>query len=312
VVTSAQLAAASFPAALSGYSFAHQLKATTALSSPANGDYALHRQQIEGYRIARLGWGASGAQPIAYAFQFYATASGIAFVKVSNSAKTRCFYQEFAVAAGWNWVTGTIAGDTSGTWQTTTSAGVIFEIFSAGKAASPATPGSWSATSTTQTTNSTNLLAANNNLTLVTGLIVLPGLELPPSSRAPLIMRPFDQELASVQRYWRSSFPYGTTPADNAGQFGSSIWMEQYGFSSGSFSPRGRVAFVPRMRTTPTVNSYNVGTGTAGQWSDGSGTAGANARVLAAEAGGIILDNSDVTLSAATSWRINWKADARL
>jgi len=46
----------------------------------ANGDYALHRWRVEGYRVARLGWGASGAQPLAYAFQFYSTAAGTAFL----------------------------------------------------------------------------------------------------------------------------------------------------------------------------------------------------------------------------------------
>jgi hypothetical protein len=218
VVTSAQLAAASFPSALPGYSFAHQLKATAALSSPANGDYALHRFRIEGYRVARLGWGAANAQPLAYAFWFYATASGVAFVKVSNSDKSRNHYKEITVASGWNFVSGTIAGDTGGTWDKTNGSGLIVEIFAAGKAASPVSPGAWTATNTTQTTNATNLLGTNNNLTLVTGLILLPGIELPPSDRAALIMRPFDLELRSCRRhFYRAQQPswFGHTNATN-------------------------------------------------------------------------------------------------
>jgi hypothetical protein len=243
VVTSAQLAAASFPSALPGYSFGHQLKATTALSSPANGDYALHRWRIEGYRVARLGWGTSGAQPLAYAFQLYSVASGIAFVRFANSAKDRNYYKELTVAAGWNFFSGTIAGDTSGTWNATNGTGLIVEVYSAGKAASPVAPGSWTATSAVQTTNSTNLLATNNNLTIMTGLIVLPGIELPSASRAPLIMRPFDQEQVACMRYYQKfTFHF---------RFQSSVASQSYNVM---------VFHRPPMRTAPTGLS-TVGAG---------------------------------------------------
>ena len=206
VVKARQLAAASFPAALLCYSNAVELKATTALSSLANGDYARHVALIEGYRIARLGWGASGAQPLAYAFQYYSPRSATIFIKLSNSDRSRCYYDEKAVVIGWNWVTGTVAGDTSGTWNTTSGIGLRLEVFSAGKAASPATAGSWGSTNTTATTGSTqNNLSSANDAAVVTGLIVLPGIELPPSSRAPLVMRPFAHELFECHRTYVDS-----------------------------------------------------------------------------------------------------------
>jgi hypothetical protein len=240
VVTSAQVAAASFPAALPGYSFGHQIKATTALASPANGDYALHRWRIEGYRVARLGWGSAGAQPLAYAFQFYSTASGTAFVKFSNSDRSRNHYKELTVAAGWNFCSGTIAGDSSGTWNAANGNGLIIDVFSAGKAASPVAPGSWTGTNTTQTTNATNLLGTNNNLTIMTGLIVLPGIELPPSDRAPLIMRPFDHEEFECRRhYWKPTI---------ATDFGPGFMIQD------GQNYRRRVIQFPRpMRAVPTV-----------------------------------------------------------
>jgi len=258
VVTSAQLAAASFPSALPGYSFGHQLKATTALSSPANGDYALHRWHIEGYRVARLGWGAAGAQPLAYAFQFYSTASGTAFVKFSNSDKSRNYYKEITVAAGWNFFSGTITGDTSGTWDKSNGNGLIIEVFSAGKAASPVAPGAWTSTNTTQTTSSTNLLGTNNNLTIMTGLIVLPGIELPSSDRAPLIMRPFDQELTLCRRYWEASYDYGTPPGAGT----TAGWCNLYlPAAAGTGEAHLSVRYQVPKRASSTVTLYdNVGT----------------------------------------------------
>jgi hypothetical protein len=242
VVTAAQLAAAGFPVALPGYLFGHSLKATTALSAPANGDYARHTFVTEGYRVARLGWGAAGAQPMAYAFQFYSTVAGTAFVKFKNSNSTRLHYKEFAVAAGWQWIAGTLPGDTAGTWDKSNGTGLIVDIFVAGKAAAPVAPGAWTATDTVQTTNSTNLLGTNNNQTIVTGFIVLPGIELPASDRAPFIARPFDIERLLCLRYlW--VFKPSTSPAAIAtgGAFGASeaLWV---------------LDFKPPMRVTPSFS----------------------------------------------------------
>src|SRR5207253_5612880 len=111
------------------YNNAVELKATTALSSMANGDYAKHIGLIEGYRVARLGWGASGAQSLAYAFQYYSPHSATILVKLSNSDRSRCYYDEKPVLPGWNWVTGTLSGDTSGTWDKTTGIGLRIEVF---------------------------------------------------------------------------------------------------------------------------------------------------------------------------------------
>jgi len=206
VVKARQLTASSFPSVLSGYGNAVELKATTALASLSNGDFAKHIAVIEGYRVARLGWGAAGAQSLAYAFQYFNPAATLQtiLVKLSNSDRSRCYYDEKPVASGWNFVTGSVSGDTSGTWDKTTGTGLRLEVFSAGKAASPATPGSWGSTNTTASSGMTqNILGTNNHAALVTGLIVLPGVELPSASRAPLIMRSMADELRLCRRYFQ-------------------------------------------------------------------------------------------------------------
>ena len=47
-----------------------------------------------------------------------------------------------------------------------------------------------------------NAVAATADLFLITGVVVLPGIEAPSAARSPLIMRPFDQELVTCQRYY--------------------------------------------------------------------------------------------------------------
>jgi Protein of unknown function (DUF2793) len=314
VVKARQLAAGSFPAALSGYSNTLELKATTALASLANGDYAKHVALIEGFRVARLGWGASGAQLLAYAFQYYSPRTATIFVKLSNSDRSRCYYDEKAVATGWNFVAGSAAGDTSGTWDRTTGIGLRVEVFSAGKAASPATAGSWGSTNTTQTTNSTqNNLSATNDATLVTGLIVLPGLELPSSSRAPFLMRPFDQEILLCRRYFQKSYNYATAPGANLGTEGSGeLFMFDWGASNAASIAGGSGRFIPPMRAAPTFTIYDCA-GSSGKFSklDSGATPTNNIspnQTLASETGFRVRSFGD----SAYGMVFGWKADARL
>lgn len=220
VVTSAQISASSFPAALAGFPFGHQIKATTAIASPANGDFAKHRSKIEGYRIASWGWGASGALDIVVAFQFYSTVSGTAFVKLSNSDQSRCYYHEITVAAGWNFCAFPVPGDTSGTWQATTNTGLTFEVFSSGKETTPASSlDAWGTTNKVQTTNSTNLLGADNNCTVLTGVYIAAGIELPVAADLPKLMRPYPEALSLCRRYLAGGEPrrYRTVQLRNRG-----------------------------------------------------------------------------------------------
>jgi hypothetical protein len=47
-----------------------------------------------------------------------------------------------------------------------------------------------------------NGVQATTDVFRLTGVMVLPGSEVPPIDRAPLIMRPYDQELSIVRRYF--------------------------------------------------------------------------------------------------------------
>jgi hypothetical protein len=256
--SAAQIAAASFPAALPGYNFALQIKAVAAFT-PANGDLAHFRQRVEGNRVARLGWGTASAQPITIAFQFYSTVSGVSFVRVYNSAGIRAYYIEFTVAAGWQWVTLTIPGDTTGTWVKDTGIGLFIDIFATGKQASPAAPGSWGGAGSIQTTNSTNLLGTINNVVALTGFLLLPGLELPNAARAPLIMRPADEEFQRCLRHWEKSYGYNVALGTVSERLGAR------GAAAIATSQLLGCSFVPK-RAIPAVTLYSYN-GTSGTWS---------------------------------------------
>ena len=244
VFTSAQMLATSFPVALPGFPSAHQMKSTTALSSPANLDFGLHRHSLEGYRVSRLGLGTASAQSFSYGFWFYSTVAGTITVKLSNSAVNRCFYVEHAVAAaGWTWCQATVPGDTSGTWLLTTGIGLRLEILASGKEASPVVPGAWTATSALASTNTSNLYATANNTTLITGLVVVPGTNIPNSLRVYGTQRTYDEELALCLRYLSYDLPAVATAV-----FAS-------GMSNSTTVALGAYRFPVPMRAIPTMTS---------------------------------------------------------
>lgn len=271
VVTSAQLPAASFPSALPGFQNAHQIKATTAITSPASGDYAKHVALIEGYRIAHLGWGTASAQTIFLAFQYYSTASGTAFVRISDGVQARVYYHEIAVAAGWNFYAFVIPGDTSGSWPATTNIGLTIEVFSSGKETTPQSAlDVWTNIFKNQTTNSTNLLATNNNQTLFTGVYIGAGSQLPVASDLPWLMRPFQVELDLAKPQYEKSYDYGTAP----GASGATAGQQQTPTTATvpNFTPYGTYPEQVQKRVDPTVTVYSASNGTAGVVNQNDGT----------------------------------------
>ena len=116
------------------------------------------------------------------------------------------------------------------------------------------TAGAWAGSDYSGVTSTSNAVAATSDTFQMTGLIALPGIELPPQDRAPFIMRPFDQESLLCRRYWRKTFTYATAPASNAGRIGAWEWLQTRS-SGGTVSPE--FEFGIPMRAAPTATFYN-------------------------------------------------------
>jgi hypothetical protein len=112
----------------------------------------------------------------------------------------------------WEFKTVTVAGDTSGTWLTDSGIGLSLNICIAGGSSRLGTAGAWAGSDYSGATSTTNGVAATSDTFQITGLIVLPGIELPASDRAPLIMRPFDHEVDACKRYYEKSHAYAVAP----------------------------------------------------------------------------------------------------
>ena len=239
-----------------------KIDVTTADASLAAGDLYNIIHQIEGYNIAHLGWGTSVAKTVTLSFHIKSPKTGTHSIALRNSDQSRTRVEEFTVSAAdtWEKKTITIPGDTSGTWQATTSAGIqlIFPLAAGSTFHAASTVGSWG----TDSNNSGNIYASSNQVNCMDDAAnnwYITGIQLEVGSSATT----FENEdrsttLRKCQRYYQKTFPYGTAPAQNAGTGGSIVAV-----ASGTGTAPNRAlsyhwAFPVVMRTTPTTTTFNT------------------------------------------------------
>jgi len=238
-----------------------KITVTTAQASLGANDELSIVLPIEGTRTSRLLSGTSLASVQSIGFWFCAHRTGVYSGAVMNAAKTRGCPFSFTVAAAdtpqWISLSGlsAIPADSSGTWANDTTVGMYVSICLAAGSSRLGTPGAWTTTTSpglAGATGTSNGVGATSDLFYVSNVIALPGLELPPPDRAPLIMRPFDQELTICQRYFRTSWDYGTAPGTSW-----SAGFDQMKFSHpiGDFSTS---QIFPAMRIAGTLTIFDA------------------------------------------------------
>ena len=181
---------------------------TTAIkTSLVAADAAFVSQTIEGVRVSRLGWGTASASPVTIGFWSSNTLAGLYSGSIRNGASDRSYVftytQAVASTAQYNVIT--IPGDTSGTWATDSTGGMILTFTLAdGGTRTTSSINTWIGGNYNSATGQVNSFNTASNAIRLTGVVVLPGSEAPTAARSALIMRPYDQELLTCQRYFRS------------------------------------------------------------------------------------------------------------
>ena len=168
-------------------------------------DWAMVIQMVEGYRIARLAWGSANAQPLTIGFFTAHDFAGTYSVAFRSFPINRSYVTTYTqnVGGATEFKVLTIPGDTAGTWGVGNGLGlsIAFCVAAGANYTAPSANG-WLAG---------NYIAAPGQINGVASarthrfgaVIVLPGIEAPPSTRMPFIMRPFDQELVLCKRYYQ-------------------------------------------------------------------------------------------------------------
>ena len=186
----------------SGFKNSAKLTVTTTDTYAVN-EYVALPQYIEGYNIAPLGFGTSGAKPFTISFWVKASIVGEYSVAFQNNDNTRNFLHTYNVdvANTWEYKTMTIPADTGGTWPTANTTGlkVWISLGSGSDYAENSTLSTWQTNLVLGSANGVKLLENAGATWQITGVQLEVG-----DTATPFEHRSYGQELALCQRYyWR-------------------------------------------------------------------------------------------------------------
>jgi hypothetical protein len=156
------------------------------------------QQCIEGFNIADLGWGSAGASTVTLSFWVRSSLTGTFGGSLRNNDYNRSYPFSYTISSAntWEQKTVTIAGDTTGTWNTDSNGG-LWATFSLGAGSSVSgTSGAWAATNYASATGATSVVGTNGATFYITGVQLEKG-----STATSFDYRPYGTELALCQRY---------------------------------------------------------------------------------------------------------------
>ena len=184
--------------------------------SVTSGDIFGFGQIIEGFNAADFGWGTANAQTVTLSFWVRSSLTGAFGGAVKNDGDTRNYPFTYTInsANTWEHKTVTIAGDTSGTWNSTNGVGINIRFSLGCGTTYSGTAGAWTATNIWQPTGSTSVVGTNGATFYITGVQLEAG-----SVATSFERRSYGQELALCQRYFYLT--NATNTSKNGGMWGT-------------------------------------------------------------------------------------------
>jgi hypothetical protein len=179
--------------------------------SVAAGDYYMIYQMIEGNNVADLGFGAAGAATITISFWVRSSLTGTFGGSLQNNATNRSYPFTYTISAAntWEQKTLTIAGDTTGSWETGTGTGIRIQFGLGVGSTYSGTAGSWAGSNLITATGAVSVVGTNGATFYITGVQLEAGTNASAFER-----RDYGRELAMCQRYY-----YRISAANGSGTY---------------------------------------------------------------------------------------------
>jgi hypothetical protein len=163
------------------------------------GEIMAIQQVVEGFNIADLAWGTANAKTVTLSFWVNCSLTGTFGGSFRQGSGTRSYPFTYTISSAntWEQKTITVAGDTSGTYASNNTAGLILSLgFGVGSTFS-ATAGAWAAGNFVSATGATSVVGTSGATFYITGVQLEQNTTATPFER-----RLYNQELANCQRYY--------------------------------------------------------------------------------------------------------------
>jgi hypothetical protein len=174
---------------------------STSAYTVGSGDYFLCEQFIEGFNTADLAWGTASARTITLSFWVRSSLTGTFGGNLQNGANARFYPFSYTISSAntWEQKTITISGDTTGTWSTNNTTGILLRFNLGMGSTFLGTAGSWGSTALLGVTGQTNVVGTNGATWYVTGVQLEQN-----TSATPFERRLYGQEFINCQRYYQT------------------------------------------------------------------------------------------------------------
>jgi len=197
----------------------------TAATTFTSGLYNAFWQNIEGYNVADLGWGTANAQSVTLSFWVSSGVTGTYGVTFTNG--TNAYVGSYTINAvnTWQYVSITVPGCTTGTWNTSNSTGLTVKWDMGVGTTYTTTAGSWQTGNIWGLTGGVKFVATNSVSYYITGIQLEVG-----SSATAFDYRDYGRELMLCQRYYTQleltkTLVYATTTTYAQGNYKLPVTM---------------------------------------------------------------------------------------
>jgi hypothetical protein len=210
---------------------------TTTAASPAAASRSQIQQTIEGFNIADFMWGTASAKTVTLSFWVRSSLTGQFGGSVQNYSSTRSYPLSYTISSAntFEYKTITIAGDTTGTWDTNNSGGLCLNFDLGMGSDLLGTAGAWAGVNYRGATGDVKLSETSGATFYITGVQLEVG-----TQATSFEYRQYQQELSLCQRYYET-MGFGLLGIANSS---TGIWAQ--------------MLFKVQKRATPTVGLFTT------------------------------------------------------